>query len=132
MKDYESETQSAKCPHGPREDWPPCSECSEPTPYACSDCAINGKTVAVCYRDACQNKHEANHPGVFCKSCGYAHTDPRLRNPESEVSINFNGQRLVCETYARWIAEAILEGRDVVLFQLGSGAEQVKIMGVRQ
>ncbi len=86
----------------------------------------NSEEFACVDADACRIRQ-----GIFCRSCGYAHTDPRLRDSDSEVSIDFAGQRLVCETYARWIAEAILDGRDVHLMRLGNAMEVVKIEGAR-
>jgi hypothetical protein len=61
MKDYESDTQSAHCPHGPREVWPACLVCKEPTPYACGGCKIDGNEHALCYRDPCQAAHAQWH-----------------------------------------------------------------------
>lgn len=67
--------------------------------------------------------------GIFCQSCGHAHNDPRLRDPAAEVSIDFNGSQRVCMIYAKWIAEAILAGRDVHLRRLGPEDANVIIEG---
>jgi hypothetical protein len=38
--------------------WDNCSVCGKVTPYACSDCRIDtGKSVHVCGRAACREKH---------------------------------------------------------------------------
>ena len=40
----------------------PCEICSDYTPYACSDCAIDGHgAIHVCSKGACQRAHERTH-----------------------------------------------------------------------
>lgn len=117
-KDYEATTQSAHCPHGPKDPETPCVICGEATPYACADCRINlSAVVSVCYKDHCHAQHEKTHPGKHCDICGYRHNDPKLMNFD-DVSITIVGNTTLCPVYSCWIIEALTTGHDVTILFL--------------
>jgi hypothetical protein len=70
-----------KCPYIEK----PCSVCGEPTILACSDCAIESggtKTVHVCKRLECRDKHEKDnpqHPKMMAGSGSLGEGDAGLR-----------------------------------------------------